>query len=67
MEITKKSLLTGKVHTMWLPITQHQLDMWEGGELIQNVMPELSPEEREFLISGITPKEWDEYYGKEEN
>jgi hypothetical protein len=41
--------------------------MWEGGELIQNVMPELSPEEREFLISGITPKEWDEYYGKEEN
>jgi hypothetical protein len=67
MEITKKSLLTGKVHTMWLPITQHQLDMWEGGELIQNVMPELSPEEREFLISGITAKEWDEYYGKEEN
>jgi hypothetical protein len=67
MEITKKSLLTGKVHTMEIPITQHQLDMWEGGELIQNVMPELSPEEREFLISGITPKEWDGYYGKEEN
>ena len=67
MEITKKSLLTGKVHTMEIPITQHQLDMWEGGGLIQNVMPQLNSEEREFLISGITPKEWDEYYGKEEN
>jgi len=32
---------------------------WEAGEYVQIVFPELSLEQREFLITGITPAEWD--------
>ena len=32
---------------------------WVDGALIQDVMPHLKPEEREFLMTGITPAEWD--------
>jgi len=35
-----------------------QYDAWKGGELIQNAMPNLSADEREFLMTGITPEEW---------
>ena len=31
-------------------------------ELIQDIVPNLSKEEREFLITGITPKEWNELF-----
>ena len=35
--------------------------MWkENKKLIQNVFPELSADEREFLVSGWTPAEWEE-------
>ena len=38
--------------------------MWkENKKLIQNVFPELNAEEREFLISGWTPAEWNEKIG----
>lgn len=39
--------------------TTEQYDRWKGGELIQVAMPELSPEDREFLISGMSPDGWD--------
>ena len=67
MEITKKSQLTGKVHTMDLDITQEQIDRWERGTLIQLAMPRLRPDQREFLISGITPEEWEETFGIDED
>ena len=47
---------------MDLPVTQQQMDRWEAGELIQNVMPDLTAEQREFLISGVTPPEWDRMF-----
>ena len=60
MEITRKSMLTGIVHTLDLSVTQEQLNLRQDGALIQDVMPNLSAEEREFIITGITPKEWDD-------
>lgn len=33
-----------------------QFEAWQNGELIQNVMPDLTPTEREQLISGLCPK-----------
>lgn len=33
-----------------------QFEAWKNGELIQNVMPDLTPTEREQLISRICPK-----------
>ena len=69
LEVTRKSILSGKTNTMALDITQEHLDMYEqvGGLLVQAVFPNLSKEEREFLISGITPDEWNNTFGEEDD
>lgn len=66
MKITRTSNYSGITRTIDLPVTQAQLDAWEAGALIQNVMPTLSPDDREFLKTGITPDEWDEMFPPEE-
>lgn len=63
MLVTKKSSISGKINSMELPITEAQLEAHQNGELVQDVFPNLSVEEREFLISGITPNEWKEMFG----
>ena len=48
---------------MDLNITSEQFARIESGiELIQNIVPHLTSEEREFLITGITPQEWDKLF-----
>lgn len=59
MEITKLDPYSGKMNTLDLDITQEQIDKWRGGELIQNAMPHLNPDQREFLMTGIMPDSWD--------
>ncbi len=68
LEVTRKSILSGKTNTMALDITQEHLDKYEqvGGLLIQAVFPNLSAGEREFLISGITPEEWNKTFGEDD-
>lgn len=64
MRITKRSPFSGKEHTRdILGVTQERLDRWHGGEMIQNVFPELSADDREFMMTGITPEEWEESIG----
>lgn len=60
-----KSLFSGQWHTMEThdvtnAVTQAQWNAWQAGEHIQTAMPQLSAEEREFLMSGATPEEWAE-------
>lgn len=59
MKVTRKSILSGKMNTMELDITQEQLDMHERGYLVQYVFPKLTDDQREFLITGILKDEWD--------
>lgn len=33
---------------------------------IQDIFPEMSAEDREFLMSGITPTEWNAMFGEDE-
>jgi hypothetical protein len=63
MRITKTSPFTGRVHTMELPITLQQIKRWENGEYIQNVFPDLTPGQREFIMTGITDEEWEKHIG----
>ena len=44
----------GKDHTVEVSLAGYI--EWERGELIQNAMPDLTPAEREQLISGLCPK-----------
>lgn len=63
MIIVRRSPLSGRLNVMSLDVTKIQLWTWRNGELIQRAMPKLSPEEREFVKTGITPAEWREVFG----
>jgi len=65
IQVTRQSMLTKKMNTMELPISQDHLDKYDtiGGLLVQNLFPNLDAGQREFLISGITPDEWNKYIG----
>ena len=58
MIIHRRSLLSGKTNTMDLPVTEEQIETWQNGGLIQDVFPELTLDEREFIKTGITSDEW---------
>jgi hypothetical protein len=60
MIITRTSTLSGHISSM--DITLEQMASWEQGELVQNAMPNLSADEREFIMTGITPTEWNEMF-----
>lgn len=59
MKITRRSAISGTTNTLDLEITPDQLARWaRGGALVQECFPNLSPPEREFILTGITPDEW---------
>ena len=61
MLIKRTSLLTGRINEMEIPVTQEDLEKWKNsGRCIQNVFPTLTNDQREFLLSGSTPEEWNE-------
>ena len=66
MKITKTSPFTNTTNVMDINITQEQYLAWLDGTLIQNAMPNISADEREFIMTGITPSEWEENFGEEE-
>lgn len=63
MLITKKSPVTKRDNTMDLPITQEQMRRWDSGELVQKVFPHLTADQREFLMTGMTPEDWKATFG----
>ena len=62
MLITRTSTLSGHISSMNIDVTLEQVASWEQGELVQNAMPNLSADEREFIMTGITPTEWNEMF-----
>ena len=67
MLIAKTSLLSSRTHEMEIDVSDKQIALWMEGALIQDVMPSLSADEREFLMTGITPDEWATEFGEESN
>lgn len=66
-DIFKRSLLSGKCHVAKMRLTQAQYDSWhKTGKMIQDAMPHLDKDEREFFLSGSTPSEWDEAFKGDE-
>ncbi len=66
MLIAKVSIIDGKERVMDLPVTIEQIEAYENGTVAQRAFPNLTADQREFIISGIVPEEWDKIFGKEE-
>jgi len=59
MKLTKTSLLSGRTATRDVDLTEEELEAYYASDgLIQHMYPRLSPEDREFVMTGITPEEW---------
>jgi len=69
MKVTRTSVLTGVTHTLEIPCTPEQLAEFEQPaqcrRYIQDIMPDLTPSQREFLISGTTDDEWNAAFPEE--
>ena len=65
MIITRISTFSGNMHSWDLPVTEEQIERWQRGILIQNAMPHLTADEREFIMTGTTPDEWDAMFGED--
>ena len=64
MKITKQSTLTGKVNAIDLPVTEKQLERYSlNAGCVQDIFPELCMGLREYIKSGITPREWKSNFG----
>ena len=66
MKLTVYNPITKSSHTEDLPITLEQYNLWRSGTHIQKAMPNLSADQREFLISGTIPGDWDKIFTAEE-
>jgi hypothetical protein len=65
--VTKVSPLTGKPGSMVLPLNILQFHSayikWSGGEVVQSAFPGLNADQREFIMTGYTPADWEAMYG----
>ena len=59
MNIIRQDPFTGQTNAKDIDVTESQIALWESGTLIQHAMPELSPSDREFIMTGITTESWD--------
>lgn len=61
--VTARSGMSGATNTRTIPLAfnalQAGLRAREAGAMIQDAFPDLSADDREFLMTGITPEEWD--------
>ena len=54
---------TGQPNGMELFITEEQLDLYYNeGHLVQQVFPDLTDGQREFLMTGSTPESWEKTF-----
>lgn len=71
LQITRTSAFTRRRNTMTLPISEEKYRRFQhpgpqGLVLIQDFFPTLTPDEREFLLTGATSQEWDDVFPAEE-
>jgi hypothetical protein len=70
--VMMKSQLSGKTSSREIPVDQAELDNWlatprRERRHVQYQFPFLSADDREFLMTGITPEEWNETFGGDDD
>ena len=65
--LAQTSPVTGNINEMEIPMSIRDysiaMQKWKGGALIQEAFPNLPAPMREFIMSGISPKEWADIFG----
>ena len=61
VHLWRRCTFCGTEHSFWL--NRDRYLRWQGGEHVQDVFPEMSPDERETLISGTCSRCWDIHMG----
>ena len=61
MTVMGNCAITGERYQCIVP--KQGLERYLNGEHAQTAMPSVSPDDREFLISGISPAGWKETFG----
>lgn len=68
MKLCRNSIWSGQMNEMELPI---DIDTYEHGrramcqgKMVQEAFPMLNADQREFILSGMTPDEWSDAWGK---
>ena len=56
--------ICGKVNT--LELDSEKYNQWKMGAHVQDVFPDLTPDERELIITGTCSKCWDKMFGEDE-
>jgi len=59
MLIRRKSMMSGIIREIEINVTEEELKSWRNGALIQDAMPQLTRDDREFIQTGIISEEWD--------
>ena len=67
MRVKRKSILTGNTSIMEIDVNPMQIFKWQNGTPIQDAMPDTSAEEREFIMTGMTPALWEKYMGDDDD
>ena len=68
MDYTATCGLTGMTTTLFIPnLPGAMIQDWKGGAMIQDAMPGVSTDHREFILSGFVPGKWDEVFYSEED
>lgn len=65
MKVTRTSPFSGKTMTLDLDITAEQARAYGSGLSVQEAFPQLNADEREFILTGIMPGEWETYLPSE--
>lgn len=66
MFIARKSLSSGKVRSLDVPVTVEALAAYELGETPEKAFPRLSLAFREYIMTGMTRSEWVEIFGEDD-
>ena len=69
IKLTRTSPMTGEKNTLSLPLSASQYFFWVFNNRehhIQNLFPHLTADQREFMISGMYPGEWEELFKEEQ-
>lgn len=61
VRVTGTCVVTGKEHSVEVP--DARMILYQCGAHVQDAFPELPTDEREFLISGISPEGWKRAFG----